>query len=49
MATREIILLRPAHADGAMPGQDAMARVLSLRGEAESDTAATWLKEHAPK
>jgi phosphohistidine phosphatase len=46
MATREIILLRHAHADGAMPGQDDIARVLSLRGEAEADTAAAWLKEH---
>ena len=46
MATREIILLRHAHADGAMPGQDDIARVLSLRGEAEADSAATWLKEH---
>jgi phosphohistidine phosphatase SixA len=47
MATREIILLRHAHADGAMPGQDDIARVLSLRGEAEADTAAAWLKQHA--
>lgn len=47
MATREIILLRHAHADAAMPGQDDMARVLSLRGEAEADTAGAWLKEHA--
>lgn len=47
MATREIILLRHAHADGAMPGQDDMARVLSLRGEAEAEAAAAWLKQHA--
>lgn len=46
MATREIILLRHAHADGAAPGQDDIARVLSLRGEAEADAAGAWLKEH---
>lgn len=47
MATREIILLRHAHADDAMPSQDDMARVLSLRGEAEADAAGAWLKQHA--
>lgn len=46
MATREIILLRHAHADSATPGQDDMARVLSLRGEAEADAAGAWLKQH---
>ncbi len=46
MATREIILLRHAHADSAAPGQDDMARVLSLRGEAEADAAGAWLKQH---
>src|SRR4051794_11059674 len=46
MATREIILLRHAHADPAMPDQDDMARVLSLRGEAEADAAGNWLKQH---
>jgi phosphohistidine phosphatase SixA len=47
MATREIILLRHAHADSAVAGQDDMARVLSLRGEAEADAAGEWLKRHA--
>ena len=47
MASREIILLRHAHAESAMPGQDDMARVLSLRGEAEADAAGAWLKQHA--
>ena len=46
MATREIILLRHAHADGATPGQDDIARVLSLRGEAEANAAGAWLREH---
>jgi len=43
---REIILLRHAHAEPAAPGQDDMARVLSLRGEAEADAAGDWLKRH---
>jgi phosphohistidine phosphatase SixA len=47
MATREIILLRHAHAEPAVPGQDDIARVLSLRGEAEADAAGAWLKRHA--
>ncbi|MFI4970924.1 MAG: SixA phosphatase family protein [Lysobacterales bacterium] len=47
MASREIILLRHAHAESAIPGQDDMARVLSLRGEAEADAAGAWLKQHA--
>ncbi len=46
MALREIILLRHAHADAATPGQDDIARVLSLRGEAEADAAGVWLKDH---
>lgn len=46
MAIREIILLRHAHADSAAPGQDDIARVLSLRGEAEADAAGVWLKDH---
>lgn len=46
MAIREIILLRHAHADAAVPGQDDIARVLSLRGEAEADAAGVWLKDH---
>lgn len=46
MATREIILLRHAHAESATSGQDDMARVLSLRGEAEADAAGAWLKQH---
>lgn len=46
MALREIILLRHAHADPAAPGQDDIARVLSLRGEAEADASGVWLKDH---
>lgn len=46
MATREIILLRHAHADAATAGQDDLARALSLRGEAEADAAGAWLKQH---
>lgn len=46
MATREIILLRHAHAEHAAPGEDDLARALSLRGEAEADAAGVWLKKH---
>lgn len=45
MATREIILLRHAHAEHAH-GQDDFSRALSLRGEAEADAAGAWLKKH---
>ena len=45
--TREIILLRHAHADPAGPGQPDAERALSLRGEAEADAAGQWLGQHA--
>lgn len=45
MATREIILLRHAHAESASPDQDDLARVLSVGGEAEADAAGAWLRE----
>ncbi|MDR2013948.1 MAG: histidine phosphatase family protein [Rhodanobacter sp.] len=48
MATRELILLRHAHAEPAKPGQDDSARALSRRGEAEADAAGLWLKDHTP-
>lgn len=47
MPAREIILVRHAHAEPAVPGQDDIARVLTLRGEAEADAAGAWLKRHA--
>lgn len=47
MATRDIILLRHAHADAASPGQDDADRRLSIRGIAEADAAGAWLKRHA--
>lgn len=46
MATRDIILLRHAHAESATPGQDDAARALSARGESEADAAGRWLKDH---
>ncbi len=46
MATREIILLRHAHAESAVAGEDDMARSLSAEGEAEADAAGVWLKQH---
>ena len=46
MPSREIILVRHAHAETATPGADDLARALSLRGEAEADAAGAWLKTH---
>ena len=46
MASREIILVRHAHAETATADEDDLARVLSLRGEAEADAAGAWLKQH---
>ena|SRR5690606_28050749 len=48
-ATREIILLRHAHAEPPDRGQDDAERALSLRGQAEADAAGTWLAQHACK
>lgn len=47
MAVREIILVRHAHAESAVSGQDDRTRPLDLRGEAEADAAGQWLKQHA--
>lgn len=46
MTTRQIILLRHAHADGAMPGQGDLARALTARGREEADASGTWLKQN---
>lgn len=43
---RELILLRHAHAEPAMPGQDDRDRALSARGRAEASAAGVWLREH---
>ncbi|MBS0194527.1 MAG: histidine phosphatase family protein [Proteobacteria bacterium] len=43
---RELILLRHAHAEAAMPGQDDHDRALSARGRAEAAAAGVWLREH---
>lgn len=45
--TREIILLRHAHADPPGPGMGDAERALSLRGQAEADAAGQWLSQHA--
>ncbi len=42
---RELILLRHAHADEAIPGQADMDRPLSAEGLAEAEAAAVWLAE----
>lgn len=46
---RELILLRHAHAEPATPSQSDHDRPLSLRGLAEGDAAAQWLKAQALK
>ena len=43
---RELILLRHAHAEPQSASGSDAERPLSLRGEAEADAAATWLKQH---
>jgi len=47
--SREIILLRHAHAEPPDRGQADAERGLSLRGEAEADAAGAWLAQHACK
>lgn len=42
---RELILLRHAHAENALPGQDDHDRPLSLQGQAEAEAAGRWLME----
>ena len=43
---RELILLRHAHAESALPGQDDRDRALSARGRGEAAAAGVWLREH---
>jgi phosphohistidine phosphatase len=43
---RELVLLRHAHAESAMPGQDDHDRALSARGRAEAAAAGVWLRDH---
>lgn len=47
MATRDIILLRHAHAEIAAAGQADTDRPLSMRGNAEAEAAGAWLKRHS--
>ena len=42
---RELILLRHAHADPALPGQSDMDRPLSAEGLAEAESAGRWLRD----
>lgn len=44
MPSRDIILLRHAHAEPGNRGQDDADRALTARGRTEADTAGTWLK-----
>ena len=43
---RELILLRHAHAESAVPGQDDADRPLSLQGQAEAEAAGRWLRDN---
>lgn len=43
---RELILLRHAHAESAVPGMDDLDRPLSVQGQAEAEAAGRWLQEH---
>ena len=45
--TRQLVLLRHAHALPPKPGQDDQLRALSETGEAEADAAAAFLATHA--
>jgi phosphohistidine phosphatase len=42
---RELILLRHAHAEPAITGQDDLDRPLSSEGQAEAEAAGRWLKD----
>lgn len=42
---RELILLRHAHADPALPGQPDIDRPLSAEGLAEAEVAGRWLRD----
>jgi len=42
---RELILLRHAHADPALPGQADIDRPLSAEGLAEAESAGRWLRD----
>ena len=44
--TRDILLLRHAHAEAAGPGQADLDRPLSPEGQAEAEAAGRWLLEH---
>lgn len=44
--TRELILLRHAHAESAKAGGDDATRPLSARGIAEAEGAGLWLRKH---
>lgn len=46
MATRDIILLRHAHAEPATAGQADADRPLSALGNSEAEAAGAWLKRH---
>lgn len=46
MSSRDIILIRHAHAESSTLGQDDMARALSATGIDEAKAAGAWLQQH---
>jgi len=46
MSSRDLILVRHAHAGNPAPGQDDAARALSATGVDEAKAAGAWLKQH---
>jgi len=46
MSSRDILLVRHAHAGNPAPGQDDAARALSATGIHEAKAAGAWLKQH---
>lgn len=46
MSTRDIILVRHAHAESPAAGHDDAARALSTTGVDEAKAAGAWLKQH---
>lgn len=49
MSSRDILLVRHAHAESPTPGQDDAARALSATGIDEAKAASAWLQQHDAK
>lgn len=49
MSSRDILLVRHAHAESPTPGQDDAGRALSATGVDEAKSAGAWLAQHGAK